>query len=766
MRKRRRMFEILLEDKTFEAPGLRVATDYASIVLASNKLTLESNIINVTYRDDGRDEALPSTLPTPVAIKEITPSLDIQALMKYLQRPNVPRSDINREECVQAMNIIINQRPSNKPEIFSNKSSKTSNSNTKFYPLDGEADKLSDCVVALKGYQPSVRTSVGRLSVNVQVHSSAFYQEGPVTTVMDTMGKDAAEDFLKKCRVRTKYTGGRKYRTICGYARNGNSLAPCTASNTKIVRSDRGHEGQEVTIEEYYFDKYEVRLTRPNDPLLDLGFVKIRINDSATEAQDQEHPEQDNSQKAKDDEVASSSQGKEHEFSEEPKSSGSSTVEEADASQEDEKNTRKQAVWVPPELCYVIPGQLYRPKLRDRQTPAKKDFAARPPAENARRIQDATQRILELSPEKSYLRDFGLDVASQMLYIQGRKLDPPQITYKEPGSTDKKFESPSHGSWNLSGNHLYQIKPLERWSVLRVIQAGRYNTERAANFITQEHIDFFAKGLISCGFPAAKLAGPPNELWAQIPDITTKSNRDAIDQILLEALKNAAKLKPQILLVLLPRKDPYVYGRVKYLADLKVGIHTVCTIPSKFTKPKKENDKVVAIMDPMYIANLALKFNLKLTGKNHFMEKEYLGLLAQTETMIVGIDVSHPSHTQLQEPRSIAGVVANVGHGNTATWPCSLRVQEGGKEEVDKLDEMMAERLACWKWLNQGLPMPNRILVYRDGVSEGQYAMVKNNELTKIRKACSAAGINPEIAIIVVAKRYTPFLGVQIEMSC
>lgn len=283
--------------------------------------------------------------------------------------------------------------------------------------------------------------------------------------------------------------------------------------------------------------------------------------------------------------------------------------------------------------------------------------------------------------------------------------------------------------------------------MLRLLQS---NGDPDAHQVTKAHLDLFSKDLVDCGFTNAQRVGPAAGHMFKISD---SNNRETVDKELLAALKQASTPGVQIVLVLLPKLEAYVYGRIKFLADLKLGILTVCTVPSKFIKgkgPKGTAD--FRIMDPGYVANVAMKINMKLGGKNHTLQDKYLGPLMDESTMMVGIDVSHPSHTQLQKPKSIAGVVANTGRRNLYQWPCSLRTQEGGQETVEALDEMISERLDLW--LATTKTYPKRILVYRDGVSENQYAMVKDVELVKIKEACKKVACNPEIAIIVVAKRY------------
>lgn len=86
---------------------------------------------------------------------------------------------------------------------------------------------------------------------------------------------------------------------------------------------------------------------------------------------------------------------------------------------------------------------------------------------------------------------------------------------------------------------------------------------------------------------------------------------------------------------------------------------------------------------------------------------------------------------------------------------------------VTNLDSMMVERLNLFKAYNNGL-LPQRILVYRDGVSEGQFAIVLGQELPLIKAAFTKfntvqAKYNPKLTIVICGKRHhtrhAPSLG-------
>lgn len=177
--------------------------------------------------------------------------------------------------------------------------------------------------------------------------------------------------------------------------------------------------------------------------------------------------------------------------------------------------------------------------------------------------------------------------------------------------------------------------------------------------------------------------------------------------------------------------------------------------------------------DPMTFANIALKVNLKSGGTNHILARGDLGFLEQGKTMLVGIDVTHPSSSMKGAP-SIAGVVASID-AKFNQFPGSIRCQESRKEMVSELDAMMVERLKLWISNNSDQKLEN-IIVYRDGkqpgldikgvilmemdfvgVSESQYKSVLREEVPAIRRACAEVfkdTVKPKIVFIIVGKNH------------
>lgn len=235
-------------------------------------------------------------------------------------------------------------------------------------------------------------------------------------------------------------------------------------------------------------------------------------------------------------------------------------------------------------------------------------------------------------------------------------------------------------------------------------------------------------------------------------EITLRSSSDpALDQLFGEASK-----KLDLLLVILPGRDKSdnteLYSYVKTLGDTKYGIHTICVVGSKFTGGRGEDQ---------YFANVALKFNLKLGGNNQMVDPSRLSFLNEDKTMVVGIDVTHPSPGSSSHAPSVAGLVASTDR-NFGQWPGSLRIQSKARQEmVSELTPMLIQALKNWTAIGKHASLPENILVYRDGVSEGQYQTVYDEEIPRLRQACAEKYPTdwtkknlPRLTVIIVGKRH------------
>ena len=323
-----------------------------------------------------------------------------------------------------------------------------------------------------------------------------------------------------------------------------------------------------------------------------------------------------------------------------------------------------------------------------------------------------------------------------MVAVQGRMLTKPRALYLGDSPADENT-----GGWNLREKKFRTPVPntggkINEWGCLIVCKSGHRGSYESA-------ISAFSKSLKACGIETGKPL--TNRIVIDDERDDYFNEKKTLDlPSMIRQMHERFKAGPNILLVVLPGKNIVLYNKIKKLCDQMEGIHTVCVVESKFQKG-----------DPTYFANVALKFNLKLGGTNHTLEETNLGIVAKGKTMVVGIDVVHPSPGAGKA--SVASMVASIDE-NLAQWPVDLQVQvREGQEMLDKIDIMLMSRLALWRKKHN--IYPENILVYRDGVSESQYKQVLDEELARMRECCTALYDEvgepwPRFTLIIVGKRH------------
>lgn len=109
----------------------------------------------------------------------------------------------------------------------------------------------------------------------------------------------------------------------------------------------------------------------------------------------------------------------------------------------------------------------------------------------------------------------------------------------------------------------------------------------------------------------------------------------------------------------------------------------------------------------------------------HLDAKLQLPILgAGIPTMIFGADVTHSPGPIVDGQRtgnSIAAVVGSID-ARYATYRCAIRTQSGRKEIIEELEGMAIELMTTFQRRANGR-LPERILFYRDGVSEGEFGI-------------------------------------------
>ncbi|KAI0107440.1 Piwi-domain-containing protein [Hypoxylon sp. NC0597] len=381
--------------------------------------------------------------------------------------------------------------------------------------------------------------------------------------------------------------------------------------------------------------------------------------------------------------------------------------------------------YLPLETCTVLPDQVAKTKLDRDQISKMIKFAVggRGPDRNAGDIQLKGFKAVGLSSNNSSLVRSPCTI---LITVPGRILRAPGVSYR-----NKKTISLKKGGWSLMEVQFNESGDRKKWACVHIHMSG----ERAINNQPNGFKEQFQKELRNNGVAYS------NPISLEEGAVEVRRYED-IEPIFRKAVGKGVFL---LIFIFAQKASSAWYNYIKQLGDTKHGIATICVVG--------QHD-----FSPQYVANITMKFNLKMGGNNQFVHFNQPSL-DFSETMIVGIDVTHPATGSSTEAPSIAGMVASVD-ASLGQWPAVIRRQAvKGQEMVSELDDMLKSRLKLWHKNNKRYP--KNILVYRDGVSEGQFKKVLESELPLLRKACRdlypASDQNrglPKISVIIVVKRH------------
>jgi eukaryotic translation initiation factor 2C len=345
------------------------------------------------------------------------------------------------------------------------------------------------------------------------------------------------------------------------------------------------------------------------------------------------------------------------------------------------------------------------------------------------------------------LQKFGVSVASELLTVHGRILDAPTVLY-----AGNKPVRTTDGSWNMVGVSVAQsCREIKKWHWIYITLDGQRPNDHSA---VKQGIKAFSLWIRQQGgIPIAEVP-----IATEGIQIDTMEGSEVIDvNRAFKGLQDTGKLPDLALIVLPDSADKAVYNAVKRLADINYGFHTICMVRRKFLKQRGSD------YDLQYFANVMLKVNLKFGGINHRVKD--LGLISEGKTMVVGYDVIHPTNLGVKVDMlpSQVGMVSSIDD-QLGQWPSVSWSQKGGQEMLDStLKEAFKTRLKLWQTgqsrngKSPTKPLPQNIIIYRDGVSESQFQQVIGQELPLIREACREMYPNkgmPSISIIVSVKRH------------
>ncbi|ESZ94685.1 hypothetical protein SBOR_4936 [Sclerotinia borealis F-4128] len=714
-KKRTQLFRLVLELPEFA--NIPIVTDYASMLVTPNKLPFkDERIFTITWRKEEEDEPLPNAQTYEVKIGSPT-SINITDFVQFLSKGSVTgMPDVTKEEITQVMNTLMGhyaKSDNGTVSIAGNRHFSTARR--------GNENNFADLrmgLEAIRGFYQSVRPATGRFLLNVNVTHSVFLQPGNLTQLFLSFGGANPHSFadkIKRKRVEITHLPVKKSKA--------GTIIPREKSIWDFARPNDGRD-----------EEHPPRVTGFAAGPMDVQFW-LSAEPPSTKG---DAPSKSGSKRASG-----------------PALKGNKYISVYDYFKERYRGftlnpkfpvvnvgSNVKPSYLPMEACIIKPGQVVKKTLLGDQTKLMLDFANRRPEPNAMSIITSGKQVLGLNAKDNpILSQFGVQVGNSLITVQGRVLPPPPINYMNQNRRPTKT-IPRDGSWNMRDTLFHTSGNLGPWTYVIFKCNGAFNPGPG---IVANSVEKLKNHLISAGIGAREtLPEAPSILYVRGNEAATSAN---VGDAFRALAKGSLKKKPKFLLCVLPVSDVMLYNTIKRIGDINAGIHTVCVL---WDNLKKES--------PQFFGNVALKFNLKAGGINQTVDK--LGIISEGKTMVVGIDVTHPSPGSKDTAPSVACMVANTDK-LLGQWSGICRLQSEARQEVvSEIERMFMHLLGTWYRANKNV-WPENVLIYRDGVSEGQYDILLQQELPKIRHACRqkypadyTKKNLPRISIVVCGKRH------------
>uniref|UniRef100_A0A8C5ENS3 Piwi-like protein 2 n=1 Tax=Gouania willdenowi TaxID=441366 RepID=A0A8C5ENS3_GOUWI len=318
-------------------------------------------------------------------------------------------------------------------------------------------------------------------------------------------------------------------------------------------------------------------------------------------------------------------------------------------------------------------------------------------------------RSINANPEsKEELSRWGLEVGTEIMLVKGRTLPKESIFMRS------SFISSAEASWSrevVSGTVISSI-PLNIWAVF-------YPRHCA------EQVEMLVSVFNKAAGPIGLRLGRP--LCVALSNDRTETYVKTIHSHL------TCEPKLQLVVCILVGNREDLYSAIKKLCCVKNPIPSQAINVRTISKPQRLKSIAQKIL---------LQINSKLGGELWTVNIPLKSL------MVIGVDVHHNSAKSHQ---SVMGFVASV-NGSMTRWYSRVTFQIPTEELISGFGLCFKSALQKYHEVNHNLP--DKIVVYRDGVAESQLKMVEQYEIPQLIKSFEAfEDYKPKLTFLVVQKR-------------
>jgi aubergine-like protein len=187
-----------------------------------------------------------------------------------------------------------------------------------------------------------------------------------------------------------------------------------------------------------------------------------------------------------------------------------------------------------------------------------------------------------------------------------------------------------------------------------------------------------------------------------------------------------------VAIVIMQSQNKERYDAIKKAASVERGLITQVVTARLMTDPKRARSAAQKI---------AIQVAAKVGGEPWWVD------IPLKKTMVCGYDAYHDT---TQRGRSFGAFVASLNMRYSRWWS-KADVHDRMEEISSQMALNVTEALKVYRKFNK--EYPEKVIIYRDGVGEGQLEHVFKVELKKVKEALSELNSATELTFIVVCKR-------------
>ncbi|XP_050665702.1 piwi-like protein Ago3 [Leptidea sinapis] len=318
--------------------------------------------------------------------------------------------------------------------------------------------------------------------------------------------------------------------------------------------------------------------------------------------------------------------------------------------------------------------------------------------------------VMKNESARNRLKNWGLSIAPDTINIMARGLAPEPVLF----GNNVKVPGKPNADWSFEAckNAVIHAVDLLSWAVVYTDR----DKQCTMNFI---------ETIRRCGNPMGITISQPT--LVRLPN-------DRIDTCAV-TLKKIIHSQLQIVVVICSTKTDDRYSSIKKICCAENPI------PSQVINAR-------TIMNQQKLRSITQKILLQINCK---LGGTLWGISIPFKTaMVIGIDCYHDPSRRL---RSVCSFVASYNQSMT-TWYSKAVFQEKGQEIIDSLKACLVDALKHYLRVNGRLP--DRIIMYRDGVGDGQLKLLRDYEVPQLQicfKSLGDTDYKPTLTYVVVQKR-------------